>query len=300
MSNDVRWAVVDVETTGFSGNDQIVEFACVLVTSHGRTVEEYETLIRPDGDPGPVRVYGITPEMLESAPSFASVAPEIAIRLDGRVVVAHNLESDRRMISREFSKIDGSDVQLGGGVCTYELTKEKLTVAASKAGMRMDDRDVRTALDNARAAAHLLVTSIDRVNRSEAEAASCAVPGRKRHGITVRRPEAPPRRGSLHALASHTSWPKNLNSPFASYLDVLDRCLDDSELTGEEHIWMDQVAADLRIAADERQVLHEHYYKLLIDQIKEDGIVTEQEVHLASKIGDALDIPVNLRVTSES
>ena len=300
MSNGVKWAVVDVETTGFSEKDQVVEIACMLVTAQGLVVEEYETLVRPDGDPGPVRAYGLTPEMLEAAPPFASVAPEIAVRLDGNVVVAHNFESDRRMISREFARIDGSDVQLGDGVCTYELTREKLTVAANQAGMRMADRQARTALDNARAAAHLLVTYISRVNRSEAEAASCAVQGRRPHGITVRRPEAPPRRGSLHALASHTSWPKNLTSRYASYLDVLDRCLDDSELTKEEHIWLDQLAADLRISVDERHVLHEHYYKLLIDQIKEDGIVTEQEVRLATEVGDALDIPVNLRVTSQS
>lgn len=54
-----------------------------------------------------------------------------------------------------------------------------------------------------------------------------------------------------------------------------------------------------RLPSDERHVLHEHYYRLLISQIKEDGIVTEQEHRLASEVGDALDIPVNLRVTSQ-
>lgn len=299
MSNSVKWAVVDVETTGFSNKDQIVEIACLLVTAEGLTIEEYETLVRPDGDPGPVRVHGLTSEMLEAAPSFAQVAPEIAVRLDGKVVVAHNLESHSRMIYQEFAKVGGSDIRLGDGVCTYELTKEKLSIAANQAGLRMDTRHAPTALGNARAAAHLLVASLSQVSRYEAEAASCKLPGRKPHGITVRRPDAPPREGSLYVLASHTSWPKNLTSRYASYLDVLDRCLDDSVLTGEEHIWLDQVAADLRISPDERQVLQEHYYKLLIDQIHADGKVTEQEHRLASAVGDALDIPVNLRVTSQ-
>lgn len=300
MSNRVKWAVVDVETTGFSGRDQIVEFACLLVTAEGRPVEEYETLVNPDHGLAPSRLSGITPSMLETAPSFAQVAPEIAVRLDGKVVVAHNFKSDHQMIIQEFARVGGSDVRLGEGVCTYELTKEKLTVAANQAGLRMDTRYASTALGNARAAAHLLVNSMNRISRSNAQVASCELPGRKPHGITVRRPDAPPRRGSLHDLASHTSWPKNLTSGFVSYLDVLDRCLDDTELTDEEHIWLDQVAADLRISADERQVLHEHYYRLLIDQINADGIVTEQEHRLATAVGNALDIPVNLRVTSHS
>lgn len=300
MSSSVKWAVVDVETTGFSNKDQIVEIACLLVTAEGRPVEEYETLVKPDRGLGPSRVSGITPSMLETAPSFAQVAPEIAVRLNGRVVVAHNFKSDCQMIYQEFARVGGSDVRLGEGVCTYELTKEKLSIAANQAGMRMDKRHAPTALSNARAAAHLLVASLSRVSRYDVEAASCELPGRKPYGITVRRPDAPPRWGSLHDLASHTSWPRNLTSGFVSYLDVLDRCLDDSELTKEEHIWLDQVAADLRISVDERQILNEHYYRLLIGQINADGIVTEQEHRLATAVGDALDIPVNLRVTSHT
>ena len=41
-----RLAIVDVETTGFSRHDRIVEFACVTLVD-GTVVDEYETLIQP-------------------------------------------------------------------------------------------------------------------------------------------------------------------------------------------------------------------------------------------------------------
>ena len=56
-----RLAVLDVETTGLSRHDRVVEFARVTV------VDEYDTLIQPD-DPDPARIHGITPEMLQPAP----------------------------------------------------------------------------------------------------------------------------------------------------------------------------------------------------------------------------------------
>lgn len=72
-----RLAVVDVETTGFSRYDRVVEFACVTVVE-GTVVDEYETLIQSNQDPGPVHIHGITPEMLQTAPQFEAVAGDIA------------------------------------------------------------------------------------------------------------------------------------------------------------------------------------------------------------------------------
>ena len=90
LGDGVRFAVVDTETTGFSRRDRIVEFACVTIAD-GRVVDEYESLLQPDRDPGPVHVHGITPTMLESAPAFEAIAADIAARLDGAVLVGHRL-----------------------------------------------------------------------------------------------------------------------------------------------------------------------------------------------------------------
>ena len=47
-----RFAVIDTETTGLSKHDRIVEFACITI-SNGEIVDEYDTLIQPNRDPGP-------------------------------------------------------------------------------------------------------------------------------------------------------------------------------------------------------------------------------------------------------
>ena len=64
-----RLVVIDCETTGFSRYDRIVEIA--VVTLDPRTfepVDEYDTLINPERDLGPVGVHGITASMVEAAP----------------------------------------------------------------------------------------------------------------------------------------------------------------------------------------------------------------------------------------
>ena len=55
------FAVVDVETTGFSPrlHDRVVEVAVVRL-EHGQPVEEYTTLVNPGRDVGPTHVHGIT------------------------------------------------------------------------------------------------------------------------------------------------------------------------------------------------------------------------------------------------
>ena len=116
-----RFAVIDTETTGFSKSDRIVEFACLTVVGD-EVVDEYETLIQPNRDPGPVHVHGITPSMLQSAPDFQAVFADIAARLHGAVLVAHNISFDLRMIVQEVDRLGRSLFDPGQGVCTYKLT----------------------------------------------------------------------------------------------------------------------------------------------------------------------------------
>ena len=146
-----RLAVVDVETTGLSRYDRIVEFACVTVVD-GEVVEEYDTLIQPNRDPGPVHIHGITPEMLQSAPKFDAVAGDIADRLNGAVLVAHNISFDVRMLRQEVARLDGGGFDPGEGLCTYRLTGQKLSLAAADAGLPAPNH---TALADARTSAAL-------------------------------------------------------------------------------------------------------------------------------------------------
>lgn len=288
-----RLAVVDVETTGFSRHDRIVEFACVTVVN-GTVVDEYETLIQPERDPGPVHVHGITPEMLQSAPPFESVAGDIASRLDGAVLVAHNISYDVRMLRQEAERLSGEDFDPGEGLCTYRLTKQKLALAAAAAGLPEPNH---TALADARTVAALVGLHAPRDGARRLQAASWT-PMVGGGGVTMRRPGAPPRRGSLHQLAARIRWPPAPHESVALYLDALDRCLDDGLLEDHERDWLDDTAAVLGLGIEVRSQLHDHYFELLRQQILADGIVTEQEQQLAKQIAAALSLgPTGLHTT---
>lgn len=67
------YAVVDVETTGFSPawQDRVVEVAVVHVTSDGLVDGESCTLVNPGRDMGPQKVHGIAAADVLAAPTFA-------------------------------------------------------------------------------------------------------------------------------------------------------------------------------------------------------------------------------------
>ena len=230
-----RFAVVDTETTGLSKHDRVVEFACITI-SNGEIVDEYDTLIQPNRDPGPVRIHGITPTMLQSAPTFSAVAADIAKRLDGAILVAHNISFDQRMLAQEVARLTDASFDPGYGVCTYRLTGMKLSVAAEHHGVDLPNH--HSALDDARAAAALLAISMQNDEQSRRHA------GDRRpmsfrytsegNGVTIRRPKAPARKGSLGLLVKRTDWPPACQDVESAYLDALDRCLDDGVLEPPE------------------------------------------------------------------
>ena len=291
-----RLAVVDVETTGFSRHDRVVEFACVTVVD-GSVVDEYETLIQPNRDPGPVHVHGITPDILQTAPQFDAVAGDIASRLDGAVLVAHNISFDIRMLRQEAQRLKGTDFDPGEGLCTYKLTRQKLALAAADAGLPEPNH---TALTDARTVALLVDLHAPRGALRRLRSASWA-PDVAASGITTRRPDAPPRRGSLHQAAVRTRWPGSPEDSTALYLDALDRCLDDGVLEDHERVWLDRTASDLGLSTSDRIRLHRQYFDLLSQQILADGIVTESEQQLAEQVASALALgPTDIRVTEHT
>lgn len=90
---DAGFAVIDLETTGFSPlQERIVEVAVVLLDADGVEQGDFCTLVDPQCDPGPTHIHGITSAMLGGAPTFAQVHPYLAGLLSGRVVVGHNVD----------------------------------------------------------------------------------------------------------------------------------------------------------------------------------------------------------------
>jgi DNA polymerase III epsilon subunit-like protein len=127
------FAVVDLETTGFSPEqERIVEVAVVILSPAGEEVDTFCTLVDPGRDPGPTHVHGISEEMLVGAPSFAEIHPYLADRLSGRVIVGHNVDRfDLAFLWSECRRA-GGEALVPGNVATVDT----LRVAQLHLGLR--------------------------------------------------------------------------------------------------------------------------------------------------------------------
>jgi DNA polymerase-3 subunit epsilon len=102
-----EYVVVDVETTGGSGDSHRVTEIGAVKLRNGRIVDRFSTLLNPQRTipPGITRLTGITPAMVEDAPYFADVADEFEAFMQGAIFVAHNVEFDYGFIAREFGRL---------------------------------------------------------------------------------------------------------------------------------------------------------------------------------------------------
>jgi DNA polymerase-3 subunit epsilon len=101
-----RIAFLDVETTGADPReDRITEVGLVLMDA-GEPVEEWSSLVNPGREipPGIAALTGITDEMVACAPAFAEISLDLAARLDGRLLVAHNARFDFAFLRQEFRR----------------------------------------------------------------------------------------------------------------------------------------------------------------------------------------------------
>jgi DNA polymerase-3 subunit epsilon len=111
----VRWildpaqvyVVVDVETTGGTGDQhRITELAAVKVRGE-EIVERYQTLVNPQRPipAGITRLTGITDAMVVDAPVFADIADDYTEFMEDAIFVAHNVNFDYGFVSREYARL---------------------------------------------------------------------------------------------------------------------------------------------------------------------------------------------------
>jgi DNA polymerase-3 subunit epsilon len=96
----VKYAVIDVETTGTSyKNGKITEVA-ILIHDGQKIIEEFSSLINPE-QKIPYRIQqltGINDRMVERAPKFYEVAKKIVELTEDCIFVAHNASFDYKLI----------------------------------------------------------------------------------------------------------------------------------------------------------------------------------------------------------
>jgi DNA polymerase III epsilon subunit-like protein len=163
--NGPGFAVIDVETTGFSPEDErIVEVGVVVLDAAGREIGAFCTLVDPGCDPGPTHIHGISGGMLAGAPTFAAIHPYLADRLSGRVVVGHNVDGFDLCFLRAECRRAGGLALVPGPVASVDTLavaqthlglqgKARLVDCCTHFGLSWDDH--HSALGDARVTAAL-------------------------------------------------------------------------------------------------------------------------------------------------
>jgi DNA polymerase-3 subunit epsilon len=117
------WAVVDVETTGLHPvRDRIVEIAVVRLGTNAEPIDEWSTLVNPGDRPLGGRIHGLHASDLANAPSFGELRDDLLARFAGNVIVAHNAPFDVSFLQAETVR---AGVAWGPveGLCTMELLR---------------------------------------------------------------------------------------------------------------------------------------------------------------------------------
>lgn len=281
-----NFVVIDCETTGLGKYDRVLEVAAITIDSVTlEIVDEYDTLVNPQRDVGPVNIHGITASMVELAPSFEEVAGSLAQRVSGNVLVAHNLSFDVRMLRNEYDRLN-APLDDGSGVCTLAATQEKLHLACARHGISISHQ--HRALADARATAALLRHCLDQeiaVRPATVQSESLRLNPR-----TLRRDATDDSGNSvLNRIISKAAYPSS-DTHHIQYLDMLDFVLDDLELDDDEEGLLNEVAEHLGISSLEIHDLHKNYFVSLRGAAERDGVITDAEHHLLSRIALALGI----------
>ncbi len=104
---DADFVVFDLETTGFSPQqNRIIEIGAVKV-EHGKITKRFSTFVNPEA-PIPFRIEeltGINDSMVMEAPTVAQVLPEFMEFCEGCVMVAHNASFDMSFIEENCRQL---------------------------------------------------------------------------------------------------------------------------------------------------------------------------------------------------
>ena len=164
-------AVIDLETTGpkYELGDRIFQFGCTLIDDD-EIVEQISFNIHPEQSiPFDIQLLtGVTNQDVKSAPYFDEVAFSIYQLLEGRTIVAHNINFDGPFIASALKDALGQTIE-GPFVDTVQLAQICYPTALS---YRLSDltkdlnivhKNVHSAGSDAFATAHLFLKIMDKL-----------------------------------------------------------------------------------------------------------------------------------------
>lgn len=165
----MRFAVVDLETTGGRASDNRVMEIGIVLLDGTEVVGTFHSLIDPGQPITPFvqELTGIHDDMVQGKPQFSALAEQIASLLQDRIFVAHNVQFDYRFLLAEFKRccIKFDSPRL----CTVKLARRffpglpsyslhNLTVS-----LGLPDFNHHRALDDTIAAAEILKLALNKV-----------------------------------------------------------------------------------------------------------------------------------------
>lgn len=121
---ELKYAVVDIETTGNGIKGNRITEVCVIILENGEITKTFTSLVNPSQS---IPLYiesltGINDEMVSSAPQFSEVADEIMQITKDCIFVAHNVNFDYNILRAEFAMLDMDFKRKR--LCTVRLTKK--------------------------------------------------------------------------------------------------------------------------------------------------------------------------------
>ena len=299
VPDSATFAVVDVETTGFSPrlHDRVVEIAVVRLSRRGEPAEEYTTLVNPGRDVGPTHIHGITPTDIQGAPAFEEIAGDVGRLLEDAILVAHNLRFDRSFLDAEFRRVAPGWPELPG-LCTLELAYQlepksasrKLAECCARAGVAHGKS--HCALDDARATAHLLIAYLEMGTKrglATLRALGCRPlemppagwltlqPSGRSWGRRAAAEALREERGYLARLVERLPGTEASDAGTAAYLDLLDRVLEDRRITRNEADALMATAGEWGLSRARIQEAHRTYLMQLVQVALMDGVVSNSE-----------------------
>ncbi|MCI0416573.1 DNA polymerase III [bacterium] len=294
------FAIVDVETTGIyaGGNDRIIEIAVVRTDPSGAFVEEYVTLVNPGRDVGSTPIHGIMASDIVCAPFFEEIAGDVANRLDGAILVGHNLQFDLRFLETELSRC-GVAVPSMPAICTLRLAfricpslpSRKLRSCCEEVGIQHVQE--HSALADARATAGLLAVYLQRAASkgwSSLSDLGCEIyelPHKSWIGLlrpsgryfcrTAASERAKQERTYLASLVERLPGNDATDARTAEYMALLDRALEDRDISHHEAQALVSAATSCGMTKEDVFAANRIYLASLVANALNDGVVTTAE-----------------------
>ena len=102
--------VLDTETTGLGKQDEIVQIG--IVDQNGETA--IDELIKPTIPipPGASKVHGVYDRHVEYAANFSAIYTTLSKLLAGQIVIAYNMDFDRRMLRQSGDKYGLPEIRM--------------------------------------------------------------------------------------------------------------------------------------------------------------------------------------------